>query len=225
MKLAALVPMRHVSERVPGKNYRILGDRPLFAHVIDTLLSCPSIDEVLIDTDSPSVVEASGQRYGNAVTILDRPIHLRGGQTPMNDVLRYDAYRVNADVFVQTHSTNPFLQRTTIERAIECYSSGGDHDTLFGVTRVQARLYWEDGRPINHDPTNLARTQDLLPVYLDNSCLYIYDRETILTTSDRLGSKPQMFEIPPIEDFDIDEETDFTLAQFIWRGMRESSPR
>jgi len=54
--IVALVPMRHHSQRVPGKNYRPLGGKPLYQHVIETLLACPEIDRVVVDTDSPPIV-------------------------------------------------------------------------------------------------------------------------------------------------------------------------
>ena len=44
MKLVALVPMRHHSQRVPGKNYRLLAGKPLFYHILETLLDVPEID-------------------------------------------------------------------------------------------------------------------------------------------------------------------------------------
>ena len=49
-KIVALMPMRHSSERVPGKNYRPFGDgKPLFHHMVDVMLSCPLIEKIVID--------------------------------------------------------------------------------------------------------------------------------------------------------------------------------
>ena len=63
-KIVALVPMRHHSQRVPGKNYRALGDKPLFHHIISTLLNVPEISEIVVNTDSPEVIAV---RLKNAV--------------------------------------------------------------------------------------------------------------------------------------------------------------
>jgi CMP-N-acetylneuraminic acid synthetase len=57
LKIVALVPMRHHSERVPGKNYRPLAGKPLYQHIIETLLACPEIARVMVDTDSPDVMQ------------------------------------------------------------------------------------------------------------------------------------------------------------------------
>ena len=61
LKIAALVPMRHYSQRVPGKNYRSLAGKPLFHHIIETLLACQSIDEIIVDTDSSEILDGLGE--------------------------------------------------------------------------------------------------------------------------------------------------------------------
>ena len=221
-EIVALVPMRHQSERMPGKNYRVLGDRPLFAHIIDTLLGCRSIGKIFIDTDSPQIRELALPRYGPSINVLDRPGHLRDGKTSMDEVLLDAVDRIEADLYLQTHSTNPFLQGETIDRAIGLFVNDSGHDALFGVTRLRTRLYRQDGSPINHDPSLLIRTQDLPPVYEDNSCLYVFSSDSLRTAGSRLGSNPMMFEVHREEAWDIDDESDFRLAEQIWR-VREAT--
>ena len=67
MKIAAIVPMRHSSERVPGKNYRSFAGRPLYHHIISSLLACPQIGEVVIDTDSPTIIADAAQHFPQVV--------------------------------------------------------------------------------------------------------------------------------------------------------------
>jgi len=112
MRVAAIVPMRHSSERVPGKNYRVLGDRPLYHHVVGMLLQVPEIDEVVIDTDSELIMNDAREAFPS-VRLLERPEHLRAGEIPMNDVLLNTIGQLDADLFLQTHSTNPFLRAET----------------------------------------------------------------------------------------------------------------
>jgi CMP-N-acetylneuraminic acid synthetase len=211
-RIAALVPMRHDSERVPGKNYRPLGGRPLYHHIIDALRSCPEISEIVIDTDSP-MIQADAAASFPAVTVLERPEHLRAGTVPMNDVLLNDVRRVAADLYLQTHSTNPLLRPATISMAIHTFLEDRDrYDSLFGVTRLQTRLWSADGTPLNHDPAVLLRTQDLPPVFEENSCLYLFTRDLLEERGTRIGSRPLLFEIPRDEAWDIDEEIDFELV-------------
>jgi CMP-N-acetylneuraminic acid synthetase len=214
-KLTALVPMRHHSQRVPGKNYRSLAGRPLFHHILETLLQVPEIDAVAVDTDSEPVMDGVRQ-YFPGVKLIERPGHLRADDVPMNDILLYDTAQIEADLYLQTHSTNPLLRPQTISGAIRAFSSAyPEYDSLFSVTRLQTRLYFQDGRAINHNPRELIQTQDLPPVYEENSCLYLFGRENLLKWHHRIGEKPLMYAIPAGEAWDIDEELDFTICDYL----------
>ena len=212
-RLAALVPMRHHSQRVPGKNYRPLAGKPLFHHILESLLAVPEIETVMVDTDSEPVMDGLRRDFPQ-VRVLPRPEHLRADAVPMNEILLYDTSQVEADFYLQTHSTNPLLKSATISRAIQTFLADYPaHDSLFSVTRLQVRLWDANGHAINHDPAELIQTQDLPPVYEENSCLYIFTRENLAARRHRLGEKPLMFEIPRLEAVDIDEEADFQMAE------------
>ena len=215
--LVALVPMRHHSQRVPGKNYRPLAGKPLFHYIIETLLAVPEIDQVIVNTDSEPVMDGLRQHFPQ-VTIVNRPENLRADEVPMNDILLHDTAQVDADFYLQTHSTNPLLRSETVSRAIETFLAAyPEKDSLFSVTRWQTRLYDQHGAAINHDPSVLLQTQDLPPVYEENSCLYLFTRETLLKHGHRIGTSPLMFEIDADEAWDIDEELDFTICDFLIR--------
>ncbi len=211
--IAALVPMRHDSERVVGKNYRPLGGRPLFHHVVATLLEVPQVARVVIDTDSPAIAEDAAVAFPD-VLVLERPAHLRRGDTPMNEVLLNTIASVEADLYLQTHSTNPLLTAGSIEAALEAFLTQRDaYDSLFTVTRLQTRLWRPDGSAINHDPAVLLRTQDLPPVYEENSCLYLFDAETLKRRGNRIGERPLLYELDPHEALDIDDEWDWAIVE------------
>jgi CMP-N-acetylneuraminic acid synthetase len=211
-RIVALVPMRHDSERVPGKNYRPMAGLPLYRHIVATLLAVPEVDHVVIDTDSPVVKRDAAEAFPT-VTVLDRPEHLRDGNIPMNDVLLNDVRQLPAELYLQTHSTNPLLKASTISLAIRRFRASPEHDSLFTVTRIQARLWSAEGTPLNHDPAVLLRTQDLPPVYLENSCLYLFSRELLEGRGTRIGAKPLLFEVDRDEASDIDEEQDFRMVE------------
>lgn len=219
-KVVALLPMRHGSERVIGKNYRPFGNgRPLFTHVLDKLVACKRIRSVVIDTDS-SIIKAICREEYPSVVLIDRPEHLRDGSIPMNDVLRYDVSQVEGDYFLQTHSTNPVLTLKTIESALETFfESFPIYDSLFSVTRLQTRLWDQLARPLNHNAEILLRTQDLPPVYEENSCIYLFSRATLAVHNKRIGDRPYMFEIDQMEAQDIDEEVQFRIAEAVWREL------
>jgi CMP-N-acetylneuraminic acid synthetase len=151
------------------------------------------------------------------VTIRERPEHLRAGNIPMNDVLLNAVTRDEADFYLQTHSTNPLLKSSTITRAIEDFLGAFPvYDSLFSVTRVQSRLWDALSRAVNHNPDILLRTQDLPPIYEENSCIYMFGRKTLETRHNRIGERPMMFEIDRYEAYDIDEEFDFKFAEFLY---------
>jgi CMP-N-acetylneuraminic acid synthetase len=216
-RLAALVPMRHHSQRVPGKNYRPLAGKPLFHHILETLLAVPEIETVMVDTDSEPVMDGV-RRFFPTVKLIPRPEPLRADDVPMNDILLYDTAQVEADFYLQTHSTNPLLKSATVSRAIQnLFTNYPKNDSLFSVTRLQTRLYDKDGRAINHNPLELIQTQDLPPVYEENSCLYLFTRENLMRKHHRIGDSPLMFEIDANEAWDIDEELDFAICDFLMR--------
>ena len=223
--IAAIVPMRHHSQRVPGKNYREFAGHPLYHRIVGALLQCRQIAQVVIDTDS-HVIRSDAAKHFPQVSLIDRPAHLRDDHTSMNDVLLHTTSQIEADFYLQTHSTNPLLKSETIDRAIESLFDQPNHDSLFSVTRVQARLWDSLSRAVNHNPNILLRTQDLPPMFQENSCLYIFSRATLQASHNRIGQRPMMFEIDPGEAIDIDNETDFRIAELLYldpqRNAREA---
>lgn len=215
--IAALVPMRHSSERVPGKNYRDFNGRPLYHWVIESLLACDKITQVVIDTDSPSIMDDASKNFPE-ITLLERPEHLRAGETPMNDVLLNSINQVEADFYLQTHSTNPLLSPDSVNNAVHTFLDNYPiYDSLFGVTRLQTRLWDILGRAVNHNPNILLRTQDLPPIFEENSCIYLFTKSIIEEKHNRIGNRPYLFEIDAEEAQDIDVELDFRIAEFLFK--------
>jgi CMP-N-acetylneuraminic acid synthetase len=215
--IVALVPMRHHSQRVREKNYRPLAGKPLFHHIIRTLLEVSEISHLVVDTDSAVIMEGLKKQFPQ-VRVLERPAHLRADETPMNEVLAYDTSQIDADFYLQTHSTNPLLRAKTVSESLRVFLDNyPTYDSLFSVTRLQTRLWDQLGRAINHNPQVLLQTQDLPPVFEENSCIYIFTRQTLLQRRNRLGVHPMMFEIDPEEAWDIDEEIDLAIADFLMR--------
>lgn len=213
--LVAFVPMRHVSERVPEKNYRDFAGKPLYAHILETLLECEQITQIVVDTDSEIITQGIAEAYPS-VLVLERPQHLRSGSIPMNDILLHDVGQVEADYYLQTHSTNPLLSSQTIKEAVAAFLENfPNHDSLFTVTELHTRLWDIEGKPLNHNPRELLRTQDLQPLFDENSCLYIFERESFLSRKNRIGTNPLLYPIDRFEALDIDEQYDFLIAEYV----------
>jgi len=213
--LVALLPMKANSERVKGKNFREFAGKPLFRWILDTLLSLDAIDCIVINTDARDILNANGLADSSRVLIRDRKPELCGDLVSMNRVLEDDIQNVNAKTFLMTHTTNPLISADTLERAIESYNDGlkDGYDSLFTVNKFQTRFYRKNGEPVNHDPNNLLRTQDLEPWYEENSNLYIFSRDSFATTNARIGLNPILFETPTTESQDIDNKIDWRIAE------------
>jgi len=220
MQITALIPMRHHSQRIPGKNYRLLDGKPLFHHILCTLQRCPEIEHIAVDTDSPEIIAGLREFFPN-VQIVIRPLELRDDTVPMNEILMYDISQAPADLYLQTHSTNPLIKPSTISTAINTMLTAGPaNDSLFSVTRLQTRLYNSKGIAINHDPHILLQTQDLPPVYEENSCIYLFTAESLRKHKTRIGANPILFETAPEESWDIDEESDFKIVETLIQAQK-----
>ena len=218
--ITALVPMRHHSQRVPGKNYRMLDGRPLYQHVINSLLQVKELTQIVVDTDSDEIIAGVTENFPT-VKVMRRHENLRADTIPMNEILMNDVQNFPSDLYLQTHSTNPLVSSETFSRAIRTLTSQYPaYDSLFGVTRLQSRLWDQLGRAINHNPAILLQTQDLPPVYEENSCLYIFTGDNLAKKRNRVGDRPYLFEIDRDEAWDIDEEIDFRLVELFIQARK-----
>jgi len=218
LKIVALLPMKANSERVKGKNFKCLYNKPLFEWILDSLTSLPQISKVVINTDARDILAANQLVDSERVEIRDRTPEICGDFVSMNLVIADDIANVPADVYLMTHTTNPLLSAATIQKALQQFldaRENGSADSLFTVNRFQTRFYRQDGTAINHDPNNLIRTQDLEPWYEENSNLYIFTAESFAATGARIGKKPILFETPRLESIDIDDQTDWNLAESV----------
>lgn len=217
--LTALLPMKAHSARVTSKNFRMIAGKPLFRWILDTLCETDAIDQVIINTDAREILADNGLKSGDyrgKVLIRDRKQEICGDFVSMNLVLGDDVANVPSDYYLMTHTTNPLLSCATIEKMIAAFAEAeakGAVDSLFTVTRRQARFYSPDAAPINHDPDNLIRTQDLPPYMEENSVCYLFTANSFAKTRARIGVRPILYETPRLESVDIDERSDWFMAE------------
>ena len=220
--LVALLPMKAHSERVKGKNFRPLHTKPLFRWVLDTLLSIDEIDLVVINTDARQILKENGLTDSARVMIRDRTPELCGDYVSMNLIIKDDILHVPSNMYMMTHTTNPLLSAPTVRAAYGEFigkQKTGDADSLFTVNKFQTRFYRADGSPVNHDPKNLIRTQDLEPWFEENSNLYIFTSESFRSSNARIGKKPILYPMPRKEVVDIDDENSWELAETMIKGI------
>ena len=226
MATIALLPIKAHSERVSGKNFKTMAGKPLFRWILDALIEVEDIDHVVINTDGKHILAECGLVANDRIIIRERRPEICGDHVSMNLIIEDDLQATEADTYIMTHTTNPLLSSATIAKALKVFKTAkhsNSADSLFGVTKFQTRFYKEDGSPINHDPDNLIRTQDLEPWYEENSCIYVFDKTSFAKTNARIGQKAILFEIPKLEAIDIDEKEDWFLANAVAKGLKEKN--
>ena len=189
---------------------------------MDVLTQSRHLGEIIINTDSEEIAESAKSNFD--VTIHMRPDYLLTiTDNEANRIMAHDLAISEGDWFLQTHSTNPLLKVATVDRAIETFFSSGDSgkDSLFTVTPVQKRFFRQDGQAVNHDPDHLVKTQELPPLYEENSCIYLFSRKTFESRGSRIGADPLLFPMDRYEAVDIDEAVDFSIAEGMMRDRLE----
>ena len=219
MKIYAIIPIKHNSSRVPGKNYRDFNGKPLYYWIINTLLQVNELDKIVIDTNSETVKEGVPKYFPmDKIIIYDRPEHLWSGDTATNVLLKnvIEDLNLDADLYFQTHTTNPLLKPETIKDAINKFKES-DKETLFSVKTHHTRFYDKDGKDMNHQRFHLIPTQDLDPIYEENSCMYLFTKEVLDKYGARIGKKAMLYPMSDIESQDIDWEDDFKIAETLFK--------
>lgn len=213
----AILPIKFNSERVPGKNFRVFGGRPLFEHILQELAKVERITKIVINTDAP--IASFGKMVANRkFEFSGRPKSLIGETISMNAIIEYEIHRTNDEFFFMTHTTNPLLSSSTINEMLDAFILKRDsHDSVVSVTKFYGRFFDKTGEPLNHNPAELVRTQDLDPVLFENSCGYVFSKSSFMKTLSRIGDKPLYFTTPKLESIDIDDEDDWMIASALSR--------
>jgi len=222
MIITLLLPIKGNSERVPNKNLKLFNGKPLFHTIIDELIKSKYINKVIINTDSDLIADSAVNAYRDFIFIHKRPKNIQGDYVSMNKIIEYDLNNSDSDIYIQTHSTSPLLSIKSLDSAIEkMISKSTDFDSIFSVTKIQTRFYDKKGIPFNHNPKELLRTQDLEPLFEENSGFYIFTKDSFKNADNkRIGLNSLMFEIDKIEAIDIDEPSDFIIAETLHKLLK-----
>ena len=206
-RIAAFVPIKLLSRRLPNKNFLILGQRPLAYHIFSTLSQIDVINEVFCYTSQQQILDL----LPKDIALLTRPKSLDGDDVNANELFRFAVEKIDADILILCHATGPFIEASSIKKGLEAVKSG-DYDCSFSVQAHRTYAWYKD-EPLNYDRTNIAQTQQLEPVYSETSGFYIFRKSNYLESGSRIGKKPYFVEVTEKEAIDIDEPADFNLAQ------------
>lgn len=210
MKVVALVPIKLNNERLPNKNIlKFSNGAPLISYILNTLSHISEIDETVVYCSDASIKEYLPPN----VTYLKRNQDLDTSDTSMNTILRNFLKDVDADVYILTHATSPFVKTDSIRKGLSKVLKEG-YDSAFAVESLQTFI-WKDGEPFNYDLKNIPRTQDLDPLLAETSGFYIFKKHVFQDNQTRIGKTPYLVNVDKIEAIDIDEAIDFLIADAI----------
>ena len=214
LKVVAFVHAKGTSERLPGKNLRVLGDRPLICHAIANSLAAKTVDVVVIDSDSDEIL-CVGEKAG--AVPLKRSAELATNKTSGDDLAGCQADNVPlAEIVVQVVPTSPFVRPKSIDRAIELFRELSV-DSVVAV-RSERRYEWRYGQPFY---SNLPNSQDLDPTMYETTGLYVIRQSYAVDHRKRINpAKCAPIYLPTIEAVDINTEEDFQFAEIVWKGLR-----
>lgn len=207
MKTVAVMPIKLINERCPGKNTRLLGSKPLLQYELDSLIETKLCDSVNVFCSSADVIPY----LPDEVNFVKRPEYLDLPTSNFTQIFREFMDRQDADIYVYAHATAPFVSVDTMRQCIEAVRSG-QYDSAFCATKVQTYL-WKNGEPLNFDATDLPRTQDLTPIYQETSGIYVFTKDVFKKYHRRIGITPFIKEVSYKEAVDIDNPEDFKLAE------------
>ncbi len=217
MKTVAYIPIKLNNQRTPGKNIKPFSDgTPLMNFIQKNLIRIREkgiIDEIYVYCSDEAVVPflLEGVKFLKRSTELDKP-ETKGTQI-------YEAFYkdVNADVYVLSHATSPFVTAEHIEECVRNVQSC-KYDSAFCAKKIQNFL-WQNYKPFNFELSNPLRTQDMDPIYMELSTPYVYTRENWEKHHSRSGINPYICECSEIEAIDIDYPEDFMLADVVYRNI------
>lgn len=224
MRILALVTARAGSKRLPGKNIRPLGGKPLIVWSIDIAKNIREICDILVSTDCPDIAAVS-QKAGAYVPWL-RPAELATDTASSVDVAIhaldwYEAEKGAVDGLLLLQPTSPFRITATIKRGIDLFKLK-DGRPVLGVSSTHSHPLWSfkiEGDclvPFMSDHGLEKRSQDLPPAYVVNGSFYVIAPAELRKKRSFFGENaiPLLIESPEAM-IDIDSEYDFKIAEYL----------
>jgi len=206
-KVVAIMPIKLKNERFQGKNIKLLGNKPLLQYQLEMLTRVSEIDEIYVYCSNPEI-----QSYLiDGVKYLKRDLKLDLPTANFSEIFKEFINDIDADIYVYTHATAPFVTDKTTRECIEAVAERG-FDSSFCAVKIQDFL-WKDNEPLNFDAQKIPRSQDLMPIWRETSGVYVFTKDTFINTGRRIGYHPFIKNVTLKESIDINEPDDFLLAE------------
>lgn len=228
MKPYAIITARGGSKRVPGKNIRDFCGKPIIAYSIEAALESGLFEEVMVSTDSEEIA-AIGRNSGASVPFM-RSEKTSNDYADTTDVLNeviemYGKRGITFEEFCCIYPTAPFI---TPDKLRESYQLLQDEDvynvipmTGFSFPPQRGMRLKDNGFIEPVDPVGInARSQDLPVIYHDCGQFYWMKTEKYLENDNILDNHTKPYFVRESEVQDIDNESDWKMAEIKYRYMK-----
>ena len=215
----ALIPARGGSKGIRKKNIVDFHGRPLISYTIEQAHASDRIDTVYVSTDDDEIASVSESWDAE---IIDRPAELAGDEATTESALLHAAEWLESnatvpDILTLLQCTSPLRREHDIDETVELVADSGYNTAL--TCCEDHKFYWEtnDGTavPINYDPQQRQRRQDMDRRYQENGSVYVMETETLTETECRLGGQIGIHEMPEALSFEIDTPEDLRIVESI----------
>jgi CMP-N-acetylneuraminic acid synthetase len=212
-KIVAVVPVKLNNERLPGKNTKSFDNgEPLIHYILATLAKVKRCEAIYVYCSDERIREYLPEN----VRFIRRDPMLDSFTCNSMDISKSFCRFVDADIYIYTHATAPFITAESIDKGLDAMLNEG-YDSAFSVMENYAFL-WVNGKP-NYDLTCLPRTQDMQPFYIESGGFWLYPKDLILKHGRRIGFNPALIPVSAIEALDIDEQIDFDMANAVYNHI------
>ena len=212
MKTACFIPIKSNSERVPGKNFRLLNGKKLYEYIIEHVIEANCFDDIYVDTNSEEIKEYV---RGKNLNVIERVEALAQNTANGNDLLVYHFQQYpQYDFYFQLFATAPYLQPSSIKECCEALIASEEYDSCFTALKNNS-FYWLNNMPINYRPGILPRSQDMVPVIEETTGMYGITKGSLEKYQCRIGRKPYIHYVNKFEAVDINTEEDLLIAEYI----------
>ena len=218
-EIKALVAVRSGSERVKDKNLRSFSGKNLLEHKLEQLKRIPYLDGIVVNSDDDQMLAIA---YSKGCEAVKRPEVYARAETSMSEVYKNMAENFPADIVVYCNATSPLISDSSIESAIETFYGmhtgmhTPDRSESVNSAHIVKQFLWHGGKPVNYDPQNQPRSQDLPDIYALNYAVSVIARQSMIRYKNIITPNCRLLTISPLEAVDIDTMLDFEVAEYLF---------
>lgn len=214
-KIVAMIPARLGSKRIPKKNIRYMGDKPLIQYPIDLAKASDRFESIWVNTES---VELGTIVKQMGVNFHERPAELANDQATNRDFTYEFLQKHECDYVVMINPTSPMLRQETMNSFLD-FLEENDYDTILSVISAKEETFY-NGEPLNFSFKEKVNSQLLEPVETICWALTAWKRENFMRlqesgTNPVFGGNVGRFSIPKDESCDLDTPEDWNIAEGI----------